>query len=479
VRVENWLDWQSGVVTHIDKDQKFAFIKSQGGDVYVHSSTPGFPTLLERGKQTPVSFVARPGKQGPEATKVRVEHQQIPVPKAHWCSHPDCHESIDCFDTESALEQHMRDAHGNSVELDSRSFEEKMRRLLMEHAQEPLHASKISQLYELTYQEEYKAVAPSKKQRTTLASLPFCRIIDRLPTNDPTQAPVMYVQYEDDRGEDASLGRMTSSRRREVAAELTEQMMNELHEEIDPLYIEEDLDRVASGLDEDSRKALVLQGLKEDVFEKDCETFEEEIDAGEHHLLDEQRLLLEMNLQNERLREELALDKEAELVKHALQLGQEDKELPVGTRLSYEGRGHGTIVGFNKRFVGPNEHLVDFDCAPSGSDPEAVRLKFSAFDKPKAWSIIASGTSSPLAALEGTSVAQPTWAAPTPREQVVRIWLAHGREDKLCQLDELAAKAGSDERLLDNVRRKYLTSTTSASDYTAALDDGIQDDEDL
>ena len=155
------------------------------------------------------------------------------------------------------------------------------------------------------------------------------------------------------------------------------------------------------------------------------------------------------------MREELALDEEAELVKHALILGERDKELPAGTRLQYEGRGTGTVVGFTKRLWGPNEHLVVFDDSPSDLGPEAVRLRFTDSDHTRAWTVVASSKSGPLAPLQGPRVAQPSWAAPSPREQVIQIWLENGREDKLCQLDELSAKAGSDEQLLENVRQRY------------------------
>jgi len=451
-------NWRTGVVGHIDKSQRFALIKSPAGKVYVHCKTPGFPTLVERGTNANVSFIAEPAQQGPKATLLRFEQQAIPA--NYWCEHADCHESVESFATEAALQQHIRDAHGYAGTTNAKTnetFEEKMRKLLFDQAQQPVLASKIPKLYTDMYEEQYKAVAPKPKLRSTFSPLPFCRIIDRQPDGDPTKPPVMYVQYVDATRDDPSLGRIPSARRRELASELTEQVKWELHAEVDPLDIEEDLDRTASALDDEARKALVLHNLKEEAFTQDCEDFEDEIDAGEHHLLDEQQQLLEVYLQNERLREELALDEEAELVKRALVLGQQDKELPAGTRLQYEGRGAGTVVGFTKHLWGANEHLVDFDDSPSDSGPEAVRLKFAGSDQPKAWTVISSGTSSPLAPLQGTGVAQPSWAAPTPREQVIRIWLEHGRNDKLTQLDELAAKAGGDEHLLENVRRKYLT----------------------
>merc|ERR1719453_416130 len=120
------MEWESGTVKLIDKEHKFAFITSPSGDVYVHASTPGFPTLVKRGKKANVSFVAQTAKSGKvHATKLRFE-QQAPA-STYWCQHTDCHDSVDCFGTQAAVEQHMRDVHGYSDTTVKRTFDVKMK----------------------------------------------------------------------------------------------------------------------------------------------------------------------------------------------------------------------------------------------------------------------------------------------------------------------------------------------------------------
>eukprot|EP01051_Picozoa_sp_SAG22_P000034 SAG22_NODE_1_length_62449_cov_158.689270_34_plen_324_part_00 len=62
-------------------------------------------------------------------------------------------------------------------------------------------------------------------------------------------------------------------------------------------------------------------------------------------------------------------------------LGQEDRAMPVGTRIHVEGRGEGVVRGFKRKAVGANEHLIEFGRQLA----EPVKLKETA----RCWRIIA------------------------------------------------------------------------------------------
>jgi hypothetical protein len=55
----------------------------------------------------------------------------------------------------------------------------------------------------------------------------------------------------------------------------------------------------------------------------------------------------------------------------------QDKEMPPGTRVRVDGRGDGTVEGFESHWIGANEHIIKFD---SEGVATAVKLRDTTWD---------------------------------------------------------------------------------------------------
>ena len=78
-------------------------------------------------------------------------------------------------------------------------------------------------------------------------------------------------------------------------------------------------------------------------------------------------------------REEQARERQHVAAREAMEaasaLGRADKEMPPGTRVRVDGRGYGTVEGFEGHWAGANEHKIRFD-----GTREAVDVKLRDLD---------------------------------------------------------------------------------------------------